>query len=249
MRARWIPLVILVVTSGCRTAGPAAPPATPTTPPATPAGPAVPIPASIRWVRQSAEHRAVFVQTYRIATAYVEREAARRDPGTWAVALDADETVIDNSVYQLERARQGLPFTPESWAAWTHRREAVPLPGALAFLSRVRALGGRIAIITNRTQAQCPDTEAVFHAYGLAYDVMLCRSHDEPADKNARLRSVVEGTTSANLPPLELVAVLGDNIQDFPGKSQAIRKQGDEAFAEFGAGFFVLPNPIYGSWE
>ena len=35
----------------------------------------------------------------------VEREAATRAPGTWAVVLDADETVLDNSLYQLERAR------------------------------------------------------------------------------------------------------------------------------------------------
>ena len=42
---------------------------------------------------------------------------------------------------------------------------------------------------------------------------------------------------------------VGDNIQDFPEKSQAIRERGDEAFADFGARFFVLPNPMYGSWE
>ena len=42
---------------------------------------------------------------------------------------------------------------------------------------------------------------------------------------------------------------VGDNVQDFPGLSQAIRKEGDEAFAPFGARFFVLPNPMYGSWD
>jgi hypothetical protein len=30
------------------------------------------------------------------------------------------------------------------------------------------------------------------------------------------------------------VAFVGDNIQDFPALTQAIRKQGDEAFAAFG---------------
>jgi len=60
---------------------------------------------------------------------------------------------------------------------------------------------------------------------------------------------VARGATPVGLPPLDIVAVVGDNIQDFPGQSQAIRKQGDEAFAPFGARFFVLPNPMYGSWE
>jgi predicted secreted acid phosphatase len=31
--------------------------------------------------------------------------------------------------------------------------------------------------------------------------------------------------------------------------SPAIRQQADEAFAHFGARFFALPNPMYGSWE
>jgi predicted secreted acid phosphatase len=70
-----------------------------------------------------------------------------------------------------------------------------------------------------------------------------------PSDKNPRFEAVERGTTAAGLPPLEIVAFVGDNVRDFPGQSQAIRKQGDEAFAAFGARFFVLPNPMYGSWE
>jgi len=243
MTSRWslaLPLAI-VLTSSCRSAAPTAPPSVPTSP--------FRAPEAIRWSRDSAEHRAIFLQVYRAATAHVEREAATRAAGTWAVILDADETVIDNSLYQLERARAGKPFDPESWRAWCARREAVPLPGAAAFLSRVRALGGRIAIVTNRTVTECPDTEAVFQAHGLAYDVMLCKADGGPSDKNPRIEAVTHGTTPAGLPPLEAVAVVGDNVQDFPGQTQAIRKQGDDAFATFGARFFLLPNPMYGSWE
>jgi 5'-nucleotidase (lipoprotein e(P4) family) len=203
----------------------------------------------VRWVRDSAEHRALFLQTYRAATAHVEREAATRTPGTWAVVVDADETILDNTLYQVERERRGLGFTRESWRAWTERREAVPLPGAAAFLARVRALGGRIAIVTNRRESECPDTEAVLQVHDLFYDVILCRPNEGPGDKNARFDAVRRGTTPAGLPPLDLVAVLGDNIRDFPGQSQALRGEGDEAFADFGARFFVVPNPMYGSWE
>jgi len=31
--------------------------------------------------------------------------------------------------------------------------------------------------------------------------------------------------------------------------TQALRDRGDEAFADFGVRLFVLPNPMYGSWE
>jgi predicted secreted acid phosphatase len=45
------------------------------------------------------------------------------------------------------------------------------------------------------------------------------------------------------------VAFLGDNIRDFPGLGQSVREQPDQAFAAFGTRFFLLPNPMYGSWE
>ena len=43
-------------------------------------------------MRDAAEYRAAVLQTYRLATAQVEREAAGRAAGSWAVVLDADET-------------------------------------------------------------------------------------------------------------------------------------------------------------
>ena len=235
--------------AACRSAAPAhAPQAAPTPPAAardaqTPAQPS----QAIRGTRSSAEQRAVVLEVYGAATAHVEREAVRLAGGAWAVVLDADETVIDNSLYQLERA--GLPFDGPSWHEWTKRREALPQPGAKAFLARVRELGGRIAIVTNRAVSECPDTEAVFRAHGLVYDVMLCKPDGGPSDKNPRFEAVARGTTAAGLPPLEVVAFVGDNILDFPGLSQAIRNEADSAFAAFGTRYFALPNPMYGSWE
>jgi 5'-nucleotidase (lipoprotein e(P4) family) len=240
-------LLALALTTACRTAAP-------TVPVSAPGGAArsaavTPVPGAIRWVRESAEHRAAFLQAFKAATARVEEAAATRAPGTWAVVLDADETLIDNSVYQLERSRRGLPFDAASWRAWTERREATALPGAAAFLARVRALSGRIAIVTNRSAAECPDTEAVFSARGLVYDVMLCRPAQGPSDKNPRFEAVARGTTAAGLPPLEIVAFVGDNVLDFPALGQSLRGKTDAAFGDFGSRFFLLPNPMYGSWE
>jgi len=62
------------------------------------------------------EHRALFLQVYGMATQRWRQEAAQRSPGSWAVVLDADETVIDNSLYQLERARLALPSMPRAGA-------------------------------------------------------------------------------------------------------------------------------------
>jgi 5'-nucleotidase (lipoprotein e(P4) family) len=207
------------------------------------------MPAAIRWTRESAEHRALYLQVFATATAHVERAAQARAAGTWGIVADADETLIDNSTYQLEQARKGLGFDSASWRAWTAMKAAPALPGAAAFLARVRALGGKIVIVTNRAASECADTEDVFRAGGLAYDAMLCMPDAGPSDKNPRFDAVAKGTTPAGLPPLEVVAFLGDNIRDFPGLGQSLRAQPDEAFAAFGTRFFLLPNPMYGSWE
>ena len=250
MDRRALVLLLSFAVAGCRSAQPL-PPQTPASPPARPANTAAAaaLPDSIRWVQTAAEYAASLEQVYRVATAAVEQAARGRAPGSWAVVLDADETVISNAVYQAERARAGLPYSADSWNAWVKRREATPLPGAHAFLSRVRALGGRIAIVTNRLAAECPDTEAVFATHALVYDVMLCRPAGAASDKNPRFRDVAEGRTAASRSPLAVVAFVGDNILDFPDMSQAARAQGPSAFAEFGVRLFLVPNPMYGSWQ
>lgn len=201
------------------------------------------------WVDRSAEYQAIVLQTYRYATAHVEAAAAGRRAGSWAVMLDADETVLNNVVYQLERERAGLAYTAESWNAWVKRREATPVPGAAAFLSRVKSLGGMVAIVTNRLESECEDTRAVFRAHQLAFDVMLCRPDGSPSDKNPRFTAVAAGQFPGAGGPLDVVAVMGDNILDFPSLSQASRQQGESAFADFGVKLFALPNPMYGSWQ
>jgi 5'-nucleotidase (lipoprotein e(P4) family) len=205
------------------------------------------LPNDIRWVQRSAEYQAAVAQTYRAATTRVEREAGGRAPGSWAVVLDADETVLSNLQYQIERA--GLGYSGDSWGAWVRRREATPLPGASSFLARVHALGGRIAIVTNRLEAECEDTVAVFRRQRLMFDAMLCRPDKGPSDKNPRFEAVAAGKTPAAAAPLEIVAFIGDNILDFPALSQAVRDKGEAAFTDFGVRYFLLPNPMYGSWE
>jgi predicted secreted acid phosphatase len=60
---------------------------------------------------------------------------------------------------------------------------------------------------------------------------------------------VAAGQTAASRTPVEILAWVGDNILDFPGTAQSMRAQGVTAFSEFGVRWFVLPNPMYGSWQ
>ena len=236
-------LIAALLAVGCASAP--TPQAAPTVP--EPSSEVVRLPNDVHWARNSAEHRAVYLQIYGQATARLEELARAHETGTWAVALDADETVIDNSLYQKELTETGGSFTQESWGEWVERREAPPLPGAVPFLERIRELGGRIAIVTNRREALCPATEENFERYGIPYDVILCRP-PESGDKQPRWDKIATGQASPDLPPLEILLWLGDNIHDFPGLDQAVRDGSDVAFAAFGETYFAFPNPMYGSW-
>lgn len=216
-------------------------------PAATAPSPAAARANDVHWARTAAEHRGIFVQTYRTATDRVRDIAADRTRGSWAVVLDADETVLDNSEYQRRLVERGARFDPETWNEWVREGAADSLPGAAAFIRTVRELGGRVAIVTNRDDIVCDETRSNLRQLAIIVDIVLCQAAGE-SGKNGRFRAVREGTTGADLPPLDVVMFIGDNIQDFPGQTQQIRTSPD-AYENFGRTWFLLPNPMYGSWE
>lgn len=204
------------------------------------------IPLALRWYRASAEMHALFVQTYRLATEAAQRLAAQQSGQQWAVIMDADETVLDNSMYQQGRGGRG--YTPETWEVWVKSKKATALPGAADFINRVRALGGKVVIVTNREDNVCEETRQNLKAVALNVDQVLCKPVGV-SDKNPRFSAVQSGTAPSRLAALKVVMWVGDNIQDFPGLTQDVRKGGAAGFAEFGKTWFVLPNPLYGSWD
>lgn len=241
-------LTLALLAAAC-TAAP--PPVTPApTPAATPAAaPAAPQSHALHWMRTAAEHRAVFAQTYEAAARRLPEMVEGREPFTWAISIDGDETILDNTQYQKEREAVGEGFTLESWNAWVRRKEAPALPGVIDFLETVRGLGGRIAVVTNRDESVCLATEENLRSERVPYDVVLCKPVGGPSDKMPRWQAIEAGTASKYLPPLELVMWVGDNVGDFPGGTQAWRDAPDAAMEPFGDRFWVLPNPAYGSWE
>ena len=246
------PAILVLMLAACAPAmAPTAPPA-PAPPPAPAAQATVPLPPSaslgaVHWWRDSAERQAAFVQAYRWAGERLRELARGEAGGGWGVIMDADETVLDNSTYQLRRGRENLGYSAESWAAWVAEKAAPATPGAAEFTALVHQLGGRVAIVTNRDDPQCPDTRENLRRVAIAADVVLCRVQGQ-SDKNPRFAAVESGS-GTGLPPLRVLMWVGDNIQDFPRLSQDVRTQGAAALGDFGRRFVVLPNPMYGSWE
>ena len=235
---------LLLAAAAC---GPAArAPAAGPSPAAQAAAPA-PLPNDVRWFRQSAEYRALARQAYRVAAERLPELTRGLPAGSWAVILDADETMLDNSEYERRLAVAHANYSDASWAAWVDERAAPPVPGGPAFTRRVHALGGRVVIVTNRAEALCGATRDNFARDSIETDLVLCQQGKE-SDKNPRFQRVEHGTAAPGTPALTVVEWLGDNILDFPNLSQAARHD-PAALADFGRRYFILPNPMYGSWQ
>jgi acid phosphatase len=210
----------------------------------------------VKYVRDSAEYATLTRMVYSLAAQAVERAAAEHeqehDGRLLAVVLDIDETALDNSVYQLERAAYRLPFSGASWEAWVRRRAAGAVPGAVEFVRAARARGARVAWISNRDDgpASFEATRANLHAWGLWSDGdRLCLQHGDEdrskAQRRGELRAGGGGRCSFGA-PARVAAYVGDQLGDFPRDDEP----GAEALREsdFGCRYFLLPDPMYGGW-
>ena len=65
-----------------------------------------------------------------------------------AVIMDLDETILDNSMYQVENFHKGHSFNMDSWADWVNRGEAMLVPGAKEYIDLIRELDIQIIFIS-----------------------------------------------------------------------------------------------------
>ena len=186
-----------------------------------------------------------------------------------AIVMDVDETVLDNSEPQAEMLLKGLCFDefPRAWDDWLAKRSAPAVPGAAEFIRAARLMSDssgrpvRIFFITNRecapregSPAACPqqdDTQTNLEVLGLgsptlADDLMLRGERPEwDGEKLARRAHVAKD--------YRIVLNVGDDLADFlPGVRRATVTERDAArcarAAWWGRQWFLLPNPMYGSW-
>ena len=186
-----------------------------------------------------------------------------------AIVMDIDETVLDNSEPQAEMLIDGTCFEEFAavWDAWVAKRSAPAVPGAAEFIRAARAMRDfrgrvvRIFFVTNRECVRrafnsdaCPqqeDTADNLRSLGinapLLYDdIMLKGERPEwESEKLSRRQAIARDH--------RIVLNIGDDLADFlpdvrratPLARELARCAAD---SRWGRQWFLLPNPMYGSW-
>jgi len=228
------------------------------------------------WVKHSAEYKAVAAQVYRAATRDLPRFKrdpawdALRGPGERsalppAVILDIDETVVSNVDFQLTFER---PFENHKLDTWSSNYNSLAIPGVVSFVDIARTLDVTVFFVTNRpcqpkegTDDPCPQKQTTIddiRELGIDVDaehVML--SGERPGwDKEKLTRREYVAQTH------RVIMLIGDDFSDFvpcsrekpagPCTEAATRESRAaqlEKYKDFwGNGWYILPNPMHGSW-
>ena len=222
------------------------------------------------WMQRAPEFRAIAEQTYRLAALQIAApapgSAALEQQGVapevlarmpTAVVLDLDETVLDNTVYQARLLRDRAEYDARSWGEWVGAGQADAVPGAREFIAAARKLGHTVFYVSNRDCAvppptatdPCPAKTATMRnlvALGIepAPDPARMLLRGERPEWNNSLKSVRREFIAANY---RIVALVGDDLGDFVDP-KVFAGDRERLEPRFGVSWFLLPNPVYGSW-
>ena len=179
-------------------------------------------------------------------------DGSRKPP---AVVFDADETVILNSGFEYWQATHDGAYDAKVWERWAKdgARFVAPVPGAVTGLRRLREAGITPVFNTNRTSDTADGTIAALAAAGLGDAVhgetLFLRGDDAMGSAKDGRRAMIAARYC-------VIALAGDNLGDFADmlndsalgvqQRRALTARGELAQL-WGAGWFMLPNPVYGA--
>jgi 5'-nucleotidase (lipoprotein e(P4) family) len=214
------------------------------------------------WMQTSAERQALARQTYGVARRMLDAaiadhswsalgqgsEAAALPP---AIILDLDETTIDNMSFESRMIDAGTTYSSDLWNQWVSESAARAMPGAPEFLAYAKSRGVTPFYVTNRKTSEKPATRANLVKLGYPIDPSvdtLLFEGDRPGwslGKSSR-REFIASTH-------RVLMLFGDDLNDFAaaaGKPLAERDAiVNQHQDDWGTKWFILPNPVYGSWE
>ncbi|REA55971.1 5'-nucleotidase, lipoprotein e(P4) family [Dyadobacter luteus] len=197
--------------------------------------------------QRSGEYRALCFQAYNLAQLRLDQTLSGTHTKPLAIVTDIDETVLDNSPYDVKQSLAGKDYEQKSWEEWTSLAKADTIPGALSFFKYAASKGVRIFYLTNRAESERKGTLENLKIKGFpdaTSEQLILKS--DVSSKELRRQSIAER--------YEIALLIGDNLGDFSQlfdkKPEGERNSNVAGVAgDFGKKFIVLPNPVYGDWE
>ncbi len=192
------------------------------------------LPNDIRWVVKSNEYNMLCEKIYAEAAIQTKNLYSHNQQ---AIIMDLDETVLDNSRYQVENFNNGETFNMQSWAKWVNREEAKLVPGVKKYIDLIRKLDIQLIFISNRMDARVEATKQNMKKLNIydEKDIYLLRLNKKDK-KDVRRKEVFNGTNRmSEYGPFDVILYIGDAMGDFPKNNNNINK-------------YILPNPMYGKW-
>jgi 5'-nucleotidase (lipoprotein e(P4) family) len=198
--------------------------------------------------QRAAEYRALCFQAYNIARLRVDLALLKPHKKPYAVVTDIDETLLDNSPYDAQRAINNQEFDPKTWKEWTAKAICDTVPGAAAFFKYAALKGVTVFYVTNRDEDERPGAIKNLQLYGLpnADDAHLLL-RQKASSKESRRQDVMK--------TYDILLLCGDNLPDFDAlydnhPTEENRKATTEKLMkQFGDRYIILPNVSYDDWE
>jgi acid phosphatase len=230
----------------------------------------------ILWVKHSAEYQANALQTYHDARDDLPRllddktwnaMTGHGQPSSLpaAVILDVDETVVSNVDFQIEFDR---PFANHKLDSWSGSRNSLGVRGVQDFVSAARELGVAVFFVTNRpceavagSDDPCPQKQTTIddiRELGMPVDPEYVMLADERPDWDREKQVRREFIAKTH----RIIMLVGDDLSDFiacvresprgactEAATSESRAAALEKYSDFwGNGWYILPNPMHGSW-
>lgn len=201
------------------------------------------------WFQKAAETRAIYYQNYNLAKVSLDNQLKKAKKNTkYAVVLDIDETVLDNSPYQGMLIQKGLVFSLETWREWIKLGKAKALPGAVEFTNYAKSKGCEVFYVSNRDDDMVKETIQNLKDLNFpsADENHIYFRVNKVSTKMPRFKQIQE--------KYDVLLFIGDNLLDFDDVfGKRIHNYGfntvDSLKNLFGEKYIVMPNPMYGEWE
>ncbi len=200
------------------------------------------------WYQQSAEMKALYHQCYFLARLALDKNIKESVAEKKAVVVDIDETLLDNSPFEVHLINTGNSYTSALWKEWTDKGSAEALPGALDFIKYAISQDVDVFYISNRNVNELEATMKNLKDKGFPnVEKKFVLLREETSNKTKRRKIVLDAG-------YEIVLFVGDNLTDFSAiydeRNEKLGKDIVETNkADFGTKFIMLPNPMYGEWE